>query len=114
MRFLCLLSAVLIVVGLFVLGEAPGAGRLFLPPWDKLAHISVYGVLTLLLWIATGGRMPLGVVAAVLMVGVLDELHQAAIPGRTADLADLFADAGGVSVALLLIHVRKLAPKGNP
>ena len=113
MRTLCLVAAATLVIALFWLGGKPYAGQLFLPPWDKLAHIAVYGALAGLLWIGTGARDPLPVVVVVLMVGVLDELHQAALPGRTADLADIFADACGIGVAFLLLRGRRPAMKGD-
>jgi hypothetical protein len=53
MRALCLLAAAAIVLGLFTLGGLPGAGSLFPPPWDKLAHVSLYASLALLLWAST-------------------------------------------------------------
>jgi VanZ family protein len=47
----------------------------------------------LLLWIATDGRRPLLVVVGVMGLAMLDELHQAAIPTRTADVSDFLAGA---------------------
>ena len=112
-RAFALAAASAIVFCLFWLGSKPYAGQLFLPPWDKFAHVAVYGALAVLLWIGTGARDPLGVVVAVLMVGVLDELHQAALPGRTADLADIFADACGIGIAFLLLRGRRPVMKGD-
>jgi VanZ family protein len=113
MRFVSLLAAAAIVIGLFVLGEKPYAGSLFPAPWDKLAHISVYVTIAILLWIGSGGRATAAIATLVLSVGLLDELHQAGIPGRSADLSDLVADAIGICLALYLLRSRKPALKGN-
>jgi VanZ family protein len=81
---------------------------------DKTAHSLAYGVLSLLMFRALAGGQLKGLtittaVAAVLlttMYGLSDELHQMFVPGRTADLADVGADAVGaiygVGAGLLL------------
>ncbi len=114
MRILCLLAAAAMVIALFVLGEKPYAGSLFPAPWDKLAHITCYGTIAILLWTGTGGRAPLAVAAVVLSIGLLDELHQVGLPGRSADITDLMADAVGICLAFYLLRARKPALKGNP
>ena len=113
-RLLCAAAVLLMVVGLFVGGAQPMAVGLFTEPWDKLAHATVFAVLTALLALALQGKPPQPgarwalrpgaalAVAAVLAgaVGVADELHQATLPGRVAGLDDLLADAVGVCVGL--------------
>ena len=115
-RLLCAAAVLLMVVGLFVGGAQPMAVGLFTEPWDKLAHATVFAVLTALLALALQGKPPQPgarwalrpgaalAVAAVLAgaVGVADELHQATLPGRVAGLDDLLADAVGVCVGLLV------------
>ena len=61
-------------------------------PWDKVWHGLAYASLTLLLWIAVRGRRPLLVVAAVIVLGAVDELRQALLPARHADVLDFAAD----------------------
>ena len=95
-RWLCLALAAAITIQLFYLGGKPVAAGLVPVPWDKLAHLAVYSAITALLWVATAGRAPLAVIALVVAIGVLDELRQAALPGRSADLLDLAADACAV------------------
>ncbi|HEX2648841.1 MAG TPA: VanZ family protein [Burkholderiales bacterium] len=122
MRLVSLAAAAAIVIALFTLGEKPYAGGLFPSPWDKLAHVSVYAAIALLVWIGSGGRaFPEGkahragaVAVFVLAIGLLDELHQAGIPGRSADVSDLVADAIGIAIAFYLLRPRKTALKGNP
>ena len=86
----------------------PGAERVD----DGVAHALEYGVLAALLlrgladasWQGvTGGAAWLSVLLAVLY-GVTDELHQAFVPERTAEVADLTADAVGAMVAAGLIR----------
>jgi hypothetical protein len=86
----CVLCAGALVMQIFVLGSLPF--ELF-EPWDKLFHVLAYSAITLLLWIATDGRRPLLVVAGLMGLGMLDELRQAAIPARSADLSDFLAGA---------------------
>lgn len=103
--FCCVLAAVL-VFQLFDLGAQPFAAGLFAPPWDAIAHFLFYSALTVLLWTATAGRMPLAVIAAVVVVGGLDELHQASVPGRVADAADFLVDVSAATftcAAMLLL-----------
>ncbi len=95
-RWLCLALAAAITAQLFYLGSKPVAVGLVPVPWDKLAHLAVYSAITALLWVATAGRIPLTVIALVVAIGVLDELWQSALPGRSADLLDLVADAFAV------------------
>src|SRR3954471_2072942 len=85
-----LLCAGILVAQLFALGSL--SFELF-EPWDKLFHVLAYSALTLLLWIASDGRRPLLLVAGVMGLAMLDELRQAALPMRGADLSDFLAGA---------------------
>lgn len=68
--------------------------------FDKVAHLGLYGVLGALVsrallvdgW-ARGGW--LAVLAALLALAGLDELHQALVPGRSTEMLDWIADAAG-------------------
>ena len=57
-RLLCASAVLLMVVGLFVGGSQPVAVGLFTEPWDKLAHATVFAVLTALLALALQGKPP--------------------------------------------------------
>jgi hypothetical protein len=107
-RTSCALLAAFIVVQIFYLGAKPFAVGLFPQPWDKLAHVIVFGIIALLLAVGTGRRMPAwGIVLMVAAIGALDELHQGALPGRTADFSDFFADviaAVGALAALRFVR----------
>ena len=74
---------------------------------DKALHALVFGALAVMLWVLAGSRAALGVFVVVLGIGVLDELHQAFIPDREADIRDLLADAAGAAFALCLVNFVK-------
>ena len=80
------------------------------PFQDKGAHFVEYGILAALVAHALRGTAPqrqmLWVVtvsiAAATIWGVIDEIHQAYVPGRVSDARDLLADALGASLGALL------------
>lgn len=96
---------ILLVAGIFIGGEAPGAGGLFIPPWDKVVHFFAFGTIGVLSGIAFP-RIPLLLIwVLVVAVGAADEFHQIFIQGRQAGLDDLLADAVGGLAALPVISV---------
>jgi VanZ family protein len=106
LRSFCFALAAVLVFQLFYLGAQPSAAGLFKPPSDAIAHFLFYSALTALLWTATAGRIPLAVFAAVVVVGGLDELHQASVPGRVSDAADFLVDVSAATftcAAMLLL-----------
>lgn len=106
LRRLCLALAAAIVFQLFYLGAQPLAAGLIPEPWDKLAHLVVYGTVTVLLQIGAGDRMPpAALIATVAVVGILDEWHQAGLPGRTADISDLLVDVCAAIIATILFRL---------
>ena len=104
-RLACLGLALVMTVNLFHLGAGPGAVNLLTPPWDKVAHFTTFAGLTLLLAIGAGLRRPWLVLAAVLLIGLGDELHQSTLPGREAGVDDWITDAAGALFALTLIAI---------
>lgn len=69
---------------------------------DKLIHACLFGLLGWLgarSWVQLRQRW--GVVAGLLLLGVLTEVLQSMIPGRSASLGDWLADAFGVAAGLL-------------
>jgi hypothetical protein len=101
LRCACLLLAAAILIMLLFLGAQPAASS----PGDKLAHAGVFGVFTALLWLGTGGRMPLTVVAILVGVAALDELNRAGPPGRTADAVDFLVNncAGAAAIGIITL-----------
>lgn len=77
----------------------------------KAAHMFLYFVLILLLWLALlplirCRRQQAGFAAALCAVlAALDEYHQTLIPGRSGQLRDVVIDLAGAAAALLLIAV---------
>lgn len=77
--------------------------------WDlllrKLAHMSVFALLTLLWWRALAPliRYPLMTAAVVsLLYAVSDEYHQSFIEGRHGSPVDVAIDSVGIGAAILL------------
>lgn len=72
---------------------------------DKAAHFAMYGVGGVLAaWARRyrGGLAGLAGLTLVLLTGAADELHQATVPGRSADVWDWVADAAGAILAYLV------------
>lgn len=76
---------------------------------DKVVHFGFYGGLALLALRATaGGRLAglslpamLAAWAIATVYGATDEFHQSFVPGRSADVWDLVADAAGAALAVV-------------
>lgn len=83
-----------------------GGRRISIPtadlPIDKLGHFIAYGVLGALLALGwrLGGRRNswLWPLLLAVLVGVADEVHQSTLSYRSADAADLLADALGIAL----------------
>lgn len=72
-------------------------------PWDKVAHVVVFGAVVLAGRWAGLRERPLWVVLAV--HAALSEVLQAwALPGRSGDVWDVAADLAGTGLAILLLH----------
>lgn len=105
------------VAALFIGGAQPFAVNLIPAPWDKFAHVAVFGAIGAALGIAIGIRragVPLMAAVGALAIGALDEWHQSLLPGRNAGWDDLAADAIGALVAAFVVHgLRAVARKSN-
>lgn len=108
-RLIAVALAVGLPLGLWIGGAQPIAVGLVPTPWDKLVHLTVFGVLAAAIGCANGshsGRAALLAFACALAVGVVDEWHQAYLPGRSAGLDDLAADALGSALGAWAFHHR--------
>lgn len=83
---------------------------------DKVAHFFAFGILGLLLCCLSLTLRPRTVISlfpvpmlAVTLCGILQELSQTAVPGRTASIPDLLFDMMGASSAILLVNRIKIA-----
>ena len=83
---------------------------------DKVVHFVVFSLLTLCLWQATGGEMPILVIAGVICLGALDEWRQAYVPGRVSDAKDFIADlcAALATGALLFMQRKPVCAESSP
>jgi VanZ family protein len=76
---------------------------------DKSLHGLAYFGLAVLVFRAIAGRLParltwraaVAALAISIGYGITDELHQLYVPGRSADVFDLFADAIGAASGLI-------------
>jgi VanZ family protein len=99
-RQFALTCLVLLVTAIFIGGEQPGAGSLFPPPWDKVVHITAYGIIAILAGMAYPNRPLALILLLTVCIGGSDEIHQIFIPGRHAGFDDLTADLVGGLIAL--------------
>jgi VanZ family protein len=111
-RALALLAFLAVAANLFWHGARPYAVGAIPAPWDKLAHVVLYGGFSASAWVALGGVRPTADLLAPIVavsVGLLDEYAQTFNPGREVGLDDLAADAAGAVAAILaLMAVRRL------
>ncbi len=130
MRFISLWGPVLAVMA--VIFTASGISDPGAPPGgmsDKTAHFLAYAALGgALMRALAGGRAAAMTVRRLLLAtllatlyGVTDELHQHFVPGRTPDLLDVAADAGGaiagaasVAAVARLLSGRRQGPRQSP
>lgn len=109
------------MAALFMASSGPGVP---LPPgrnWDKVLHAGAYAVLAALAaWALTRGRLraatwPVLLAACLISVlyGATDEFHQSFVPGRDADVLDLFADALGAVAAAGAIRGWGIIARGS-
>lgn len=108
------LCLAIIIIALFVGGSQPYAGNLFTPPWDKVVHCIVYGGMLVLAKLAFPRTSLWVLFLGVVLVGVLDEVHQMYVPGRKPGLDDLLADTLGIAVASFItkwVTIKAREPK---
>lgn len=97
--------ALAIAALIFVLSSLPLQAPQAAPDWsDSAAHVALFGALCAALrwaWLRRGWALAvLGPAALTVCYGVLDEAHQAFVPGRSPDWRDVAADGLGALVAL--------------
>lgn len=104
------LAGLLAVVTWLALEPAPPEVADF--GWDKLNHLCAFAALA---WMAAAAFAPRwrAVAGGLLAYGVVIELLQSLTPTRSAEWADVLADAIGVAIGLglfMLAHWRLVAP----
>ena len=85
--------------------------------WDfvakKIAHISEYSILFVLIFRATKGNYLTSFVLTMLYA-TSDEYHQSFVPGRSAALYDLGFDVSGSNIAAYIVWKLKLFQNSKP
>jgi len=107
-------SAVVLTANLLYLGSGPGAVNLFTPPWDKVAHFTVFATLAGFVAIGVGLRRPWIALGTVMLIGLVDELHQRMLPGRSADPNDWLVDAAAALVVVAATQALRRSLESKP
>jgi len=93
----------LLVVGISLL---PGNDLLDIEPWEKAEHILAYGVLAFVGVLAfPEGRATVLLAVFLPVLGVLVELCQIVVPGRSPAIDDAIANTVGVALVLIPLFV---------
>lgn len=96
---------------IFILTSLPGNVALDIHVSDKIEHFGAYGLLSVFLYTTLNFQRKFRVLkenpATFTLVfaslyGMIDELHQLFVPGRTADILDWTADFMGSLIAVLI------------
>lgn len=110
---------------LFIGTTLPGSQVPSLGMSDKSKHFGGYMVLTILLYITLlfqdkfkvlKHHSAVAAFSIIAVYGVLDELHQRLIPGRSCDINDWIADMIGVTIGLIILKLflkKKLHPQAS-
>ena len=104
LRWLCGITAVVMVVQVLLIAPPGYAEKLEELLWDKTIHFCYFGTMAFLAWVAAGKRGPLWIWLAVSAIGAADEILQAYTPGRDSDIHDWYADTLGSGLAMLASH----------
>jgi VanZ family protein len=84
--------------------------------YDKIIHIILFFILGILIYralepINKSARINYAIfffsLAVVVLYGVMDEVHQKSVPGRTLDIYDALADSIGGLLAGVVIYFRR-------
>ena len=96
---------------LFILTTLPGQMAVTLDVSDKIEHFGAYGLLSVFLYLNLSFQNRFKIfkkfpgtftVVIASFYGLIDELHQLLVPGRSADVLDWLADFSGSLVAVLI------------
>lgn len=104
LQILALIGLTALIFLIFIWGSKPIAIGLFRPPMDKVVHALIYALMLLLANAAFPKANRLILFIAIVVVGVLDEIHQLSLRGRVSDLKDLAADILGCGLMSLVLH----------
>jgi VanZ family protein len=76
----------------------------------KMAHITLFGILAILLLLAIWELRYAPLIAWFIttLYGATDEIHQIFEPSRTPKVTDVFIDSAGAAVAILLVYLLRM------
>jgi len=100
-----MLQLIFIAYVVFVIAASliPEAGTSIVVYQDKIAHLAAYFVMGVLAWTAvTTMKRKLYLLLSSVVLGVVLELVQELVPGRSMDIADAAANAAGIVLAYLV------------
>ncbi|HML94046.1 MAG TPA: VanZ family protein [Thermodesulfobacteriota bacterium] len=100
-----MLQLIFIAYVVFVIAASlvPEAGTSVVAYNDKIAHLAAYFVMGVLAWTAvTTMKRKLYLLFSSVVLGVVLELVQEFVPGRSMDAADAAANAAGIVLAYLV------------
>ena len=110
--FVLWMPVAIYMAGIFYFSSLPGT-QLTIELPDKPIHMFLYSFMALLVVRALSGGLPARISSAVaggalvvtVVYGVTDEFHQSFVPGRSADLQDLYADIAGAALGVSVCWV---------
>ena len=111
-KYLINLPLIIYWIILFILTSLPSTLAIATDMNDKLNHFGAYGLLSILLYlnlhfqekIKILSRFPAAFTVLIASIyGLLDEIHQMLVPGRSTEFLDWLADFSGSLVAVLII-----------
>jgi VanZ family protein len=110
-KFLCGLILIGLIASLFWAGQAGHAAGAVRPPWDKVIHFCFWGGCAALLRIAawqSSQKMLIFFYLALAAIALIEELVQLYTPGRSFELADIFAGWLGITIVSFVIRMQRL------
>lgn len=111
MRLFFSILSIAYIAGIFLFADSSVVSDLSTFNPYSLLHIPLYGILTFLLALSFRlvTQLPNHLITRFLVVGfialivaIVDEIHQAYVPGRDASITDVLLDLVGISLALFL------------
>lgn len=105
---LCGLILIALIASLFWAGQAGHATGAFRPPWDKLIHLLFWGGCAAMLRIAawqSSRKLVIFFFLALGAIALIEEIVQLYTPGRSFELADIFAGWLGIMIAAPLTSI---------
>jgi VanZ family protein len=113
-KYLLNIPLIIYWIILFILTSLPSSEAITIGVNDKIEHFGAYGLLSGILYLNLHFQQKFNflkkfpAVFTILIAsfyGLLDELHQLFVPGRSADVLDWIADFSGAVIAVIIIRI---------